>query len=68
MSAVPRREIRRDLDKAGTQLLEAPDEVPHGTRIVARHPDPSVFEYMRLRACPSAPGTTAVLRGRHLAG
>src|ERR1022692_4002933 len=30
--------------KAGAEILEAPDEVPNGTRTVARHPDGSVFE------------------------
>jgi hypothetical protein len=38
------------LAKAGAEILEAPNEVPNGTRILARHPDGSVFEYMRLRA------------------
>jgi predicted enzyme related to lactoylglutathione lyase len=38
------------LDKAGAEILEAPNEVPNGTRIVARHPDGSVFEYMQPRA------------------
>ncbi|MFF2382229.1 VOC family protein [Streptomyces sp. NPDC058108] len=38
------------LGKAGAEILEAPNEVPNGTRIVARHPDGSVFEYMQLRA------------------
>ncbi|MGY5034106.1 VOC family protein, partial [Streptomyces sp. 900116325] len=33
------------LGKAGAEILEAPNEVPNGTRIVARHPDGSVFEY-----------------------
>ncbi|WP_329375371.1 VOC family protein [Streptomyces sp. NBC_01483] len=32
------------LGKAGAEILEAPNEVPKGTRIVARHPDGSVFE------------------------
>ncbi|WP_329524722.1 VOC family protein [Streptomyces sp. NBC_01462] len=38
------------LSKAGAEILEAPNEVPNGTRIVARHPDGSVFEYMQPRA------------------
>jgi len=38
------------LGKAGAEILEAPNEVPNGTRIVARHPDGSVFEYMRPRS------------------
>jgi predicted enzyme related to lactoylglutathione lyase len=37
------------LSKAGAEVLEAPKEVPNGTRIVARHPDGSVFEYMQPR-------------------
>jgi predicted enzyme related to lactoylglutathione lyase len=37
------------LDKAGAEILEAPNDVPNGTRIVARHPDGSVFEYMQPR-------------------
>ncbi len=38
------------LDAAGAELLEPPNEVPNGTRIVARHPDGAVFEYMQPRA------------------
>jgi predicted enzyme related to lactoylglutathione lyase len=37
------------LSKAGAEVLEAPSQVPNGTRIVARHPDGSVFEYMQPR-------------------
>jgi hypothetical protein len=37
------------LSKAGAEVLEAPNEVPNATRIVARHPDGSVFEYMQPR-------------------
>jgi hypothetical protein len=37
------------LTRAGAEVLEAPSEVPNGTRIVARHPDGSVFEYMQPR-------------------
>jgi len=37
------------LSKAGGEVLEAPNEVPNGRRIVARHPDGSVFEYMQPR-------------------
>ena len=37
------------LSKAGAEVLEAPSEVPNGTRTVARHPDGSVFEYMQPR-------------------
>lgn len=38
------------LRKAGGEILEAPNDVPNGTRIVARHPDGAVFEYMQPRA------------------
>ncbi|MEU1036592.1 VOC family protein [Streptomyces mirabilis] len=38
------------LGKAGAEILEALNEEPNGTRIVARHPDGSVFEYMQPRA------------------
>ncbi|MET7355661.1 VOC family protein [Streptomyces mirabilis] len=38
------------LGNACAEILEAPNEVPNGTRIVARHPDGSVFEYMQPRA------------------
>ena len=37
------------LSKAGAEALEAPNEVPNGTRIVARHPNGSVFEYLQPR-------------------
>jgi predicted enzyme related to lactoylglutathione lyase len=37
------------LSTAGGEVLEAPSEVANGTRIVARHPDGSVFEYMQPR-------------------
>ena len=37
------------LGNAGAEVLEGPDEVPNGTRILARHPDGSAFEYMQPR-------------------
>ncbi|MGW3917661.1 VOC family protein [Streptomyces sp. NPDC005070] len=37
------------LGKVGAEILEEPNEVPNGTRIVARHLDGSVFEYLKLR-------------------
>ncbi|MER7927471.1 VOC family protein [Streptomyces sp. NPDC096057] len=37
------------LARAGAEILETPNEVPNGTRIVARHPDGAVFEYMKPR-------------------
>jgi predicted enzyme related to lactoylglutathione lyase len=42
--------VLKALSTAGAEVLEAPSEVPNGTRIVARHPDGSVFEYMQPRA------------------
>ena len=41
--------VLRALSTAGAEVLEGPDEVPNGTRIVARHPDGSVFEYLQPR-------------------
>jgi len=41
--------VLRALSKAGGEVLEGPEEVPNGTRILARHPDGSAFEYMRPR-------------------
>jgi predicted enzyme related to lactoylglutathione lyase len=37
------------LGKAGAEVLEGPDEVPNGKRILARHPDGSAFEYLQPR-------------------
>ncbi|MFD4527014.1 VOC family protein [Streptomyces sp. NPDC058470] len=42
--------VLETLDKAGAELLEEQSEVPNGTRIVARHPDGSVFEYLQPRS------------------
>jgi hypothetical protein len=41
--------VLETLSKVGAEILEAPNEVPNGTRIVARHPDGYVFEYMQPR-------------------
>ncbi|MFD4550455.1 VOC family protein [Streptomyces sp. NPDC058466] len=41
--------VLKALSTAGGEVLEAPAEVPNGTRLVARHPDGSVFEYMQPR-------------------
>ncbi|MFC8826622.1 VOC family protein [Streptomyces sp. NPDC057137] len=38
------------LAKAGAEIIDEPEEVPNGTRILARHPDGSVFEYLQPRA------------------
>ncbi|MFF8479223.1 VOC family protein [Streptomyces sp. NPDC015414] len=42
--------ILEALDRAGAVIVDAPSEVPNGTRLVARHPDGSVFEYLQPRA------------------
>ncbi|MFF5009774.1 VOC family protein [Streptomyces phaeochromogenes] len=39
--------ILKALSNAGAEVLEGPDEVPKGTRILARHPDGSAFEYLQ---------------------
>ena len=39
--------VLKALSRAGAEVLEAPTEVPNGTRILARHPDGSVFEYLQ---------------------
>ena len=35
------------LDHAGGELLEGPSPTPNGDRLIARHPDGSVFEYIQ---------------------
>jgi predicted enzyme related to lactoylglutathione lyase len=39
--------VLKVLNGSGAEVLEAPMEVPNGTRILARHPDGSVFEYLQ---------------------
>jgi predicted enzyme related to lactoylglutathione lyase len=39
--------VLKALNGSGAEVLEVPSEVPNGTRIVARHPDGSVFEYLQ---------------------
>jgi hypothetical protein len=41
--------VLQALGKAGAEVLEGPEEVPNGTRILARHPDGSAFEYLQPR-------------------
>ncbi|MFF9391390.1 VOC family protein [Streptomyces griseoluteus] len=41
--------VQEALDRAGAAIVDAPSEVPNGTRLVARHPDGSVFEYLQPR-------------------
>lgn len=35
-----------DIEQAGGQILEGPAPAPNGRRLIARHPDGSVFEYI----------------------
>ncbi len=35
------------LAAAGAEITEGPGQVPNGTRLVARHPDGAMFEYLR---------------------
>jgi hypothetical protein len=35
-----------DLDGAGGQIIEGPSPAPNGDRLIARHPDGSIFEYI----------------------
>jgi predicted enzyme related to lactoylglutathione lyase len=37
------------IEAAGGQLLEGPAPAPNGDRLIARHPDGSVFEYIQTR-------------------
>lgn len=42
-------EVRTAVEAAGGRLLEGPDEVPNGTRMLFTHPDGLVFEYLQPR-------------------
>jgi predicted enzyme related to lactoylglutathione lyase len=35
-----------ELERGGGQVLEGPAPTPNGARLIARHPDGSVFEYI----------------------
>lgn len=37
------------LEEAGAEVLEGPAPTPNGERLIARHPDGSVFEYVATR-------------------
>lgn len=43
--------VLREIDKVGGEILIAPMSGPNGERMVAKHPDGSVFEYI---AVPNA--------------
>ena len=51
------------IEAAGGQVIEGPTPAPNGDRLIARHPDGSVFEYIETatRRYASAPGTDAGL-------
>ncbi|RSM46004.1 VOC family protein [Amycolatopsis balhimycina DSM 5908] len=38
--------VVRDIELAGGEIIEGPSAGPNGERLVARHPDGSVFEYI----------------------
>jgi predicted enzyme related to lactoylglutathione lyase len=38
------------IEQAGGELVEGPDPAPNGARLIARHPDGSVFEYLQIAA------------------
>jgi predicted enzyme related to lactoylglutathione lyase len=40
------------LEKAGGQVVEGPSPAPNGDRLIARHPDGSVFEYIQTSSAP----------------
>ena len=43
--------VVREIELAGGEIIEGPSAGPNGERLVARHPDGSVFEYI---ATPNA--------------
>jgi predicted enzyme related to lactoylglutathione lyase len=43
-------EARIAVEAAGGVLLEGPDIVPNGTRVLLKHPDGSVFEFLQPQA------------------
>jgi hypothetical protein len=48
-------EVAALVEQAGGQLVEGPAPAPNGARLIARHPDGSVFEYLQV-AASSQPG------------
>jgi predicted enzyme related to lactoylglutathione lyase len=41
-------EVARAIEEAGGVLLEGPAPAPNGARLIARHPDGAVFEYLEI--------------------
>src|SRR5713226_7689874 len=42
------------IENAGGQIVEGPSTAPNGARLIARHPDGSVFEYIENGSRPTA--------------
>ena len=42
------------IENEGGQIVEGPSTAPNGARLIARHPDGSVFEYIENGRCPTA--------------
>jgi predicted enzyme related to lactoylglutathione lyase len=40
--------VATTIQRAGGELVEGPDPAPNGVRLIARHPDGSVFEYLQI--------------------
>lgn len=40
-------DVRAAIVEAGGAVLEGPSEVPNGIRVLLKHPDESVFEYLQ---------------------
>jgi predicted enzyme related to lactoylglutathione lyase len=38
--------VMTELERAGGEILEGPSPAPRGRRLIARHPDGAVFEYI----------------------
>lgn len=43
-------EVRATIEAAGGAILEGPHEVANGTRLIAKHPDGAVFEYLQRKS------------------
>lgn len=40
--------VANEITAAGGELLEGPGPAPNGSRLIARHPDSTVFEYLHI--------------------
>jgi hypothetical protein len=40
--------VAADITAAGGELLDGPGPAPNGSRLIARHPDSTVFEYLHI--------------------